>query len=44
MRMTSTTRTQDGDEDVDNEGQRITRRDEYKGDKDEDEDNKDEED
>jgi hypothetical protein len=28
-----------GDEDVDNEGQRTMRRDEYKGDKDEDEDN-----
>ena len=33
-----------GDEDVDNEGQRTMRRDEYEGDKDEDEDNKDEED
>ena len=32
------------DKDVDNEGQLTTRRDEYKGDKDEDEDNKDEED
>ena len=31
------------DEDVDNEGQQTMRRDEYKGDKDEDEDNKDEE-
>ena len=33
-----------GDEDVDNEGQRTTMRDEYKGDKYEDEDNKGEED
>ena len=32
-----------GDEDVDNEGQQTTRRDEYKGNKDEDEDNKDQE-
>ena len=32
------------DEDVDNEGQWTTRRDEYKGNKDDDEDNKDEED
>ena len=37
-----TTRTRD--KYVDNEGQRTTRRDEYKGDKDDDEDNKDKED
>ena len=50
MRMTRTTRTQEEyrdkgeDQDVDNEGHRTTRRDEYKGNKEEDEDNKDEED
>ena len=33
-----------GDKDVDNEGQRTTRRDDYEGDKDKDEDKKDEED
>ena len=49
IRMTRTTRMKDagmrtGNKDVENEGQRTKRRDEYKGNKDEDEDNKDEED
>ena len=37
-------RTRMGEKDVKDEGQRTTRRDEYKGNKDEDEDNKDKED